>query len=122
MAHLSVNLPERVEIGAVRVNTQDGLEIVRQDNLRTVRNSRVDVEPRRWEVSLPTVNVEGDTADYDAVRSLWLDSERGLHTFNFADFIEGDTCKVRFASELTITASAGHLRHVDTFTLEECDE
>jgi hypothetical protein len=120
MGHVATRLTENIEIGAVRIENQDGLEVVTMDNLRTVRNSRVSEEPRRWEVSLPMVDIEGgDTTDYDAVRQLWRDSERGLHTFDFNCFVEDEVFKVRFASPLQITAPAGHLRQVDTFTIVE---
>lgn len=119
MAHVNSSLTRAIEIGARRIDNQNGLEVIRQDNLRTVRNSRVDVEPREWEVSLPPVDVNGDTADYDAVRQMWTDTYRGLHTFDFYDFVTGETVKVRFASPLQITAEAGHLRHIDTLTIVE---
>ena len=122
MGHIATRLTENIELGAVRVENQDGLEVVRMDNLRTVRNSRVEEEPRRWEVSLPMVNIEGgDTADYDALRQLWRDSERGLHTFDFKCFVDDEVYRVRFESALSITAPAGHIRHVDTFTIVEDD-
>lgn len=120
MGHVATRLTENVEIGAVRLENQDGLEVVRKDNLRTVRNSRVEEEPRRWEISLPLVDIEGgDTADYDAVRQLWQDSGRGLHTFDFKCFVDDEVYRVRFESALSITAPAGHLRHIDTFTIVE---
>jgi hypothetical protein len=120
MSHLATRLTENVEIGAVRVDNQDGLEVIEKDNLRTVRNSRVEQDPRRWEISIPTVDIEnGDTTDYDAVRQLWADSERGLHTFDFKCFVDDQVYQVRFESPLQITAPAGHLRHIGTFTIRE---
>lgn len=120
MGHIANRLTENIELGAVRIEGQDGLEVVRQDNLRTVRNSRVTEDPRRWEVSLPMVNIEGDdTADYDAVRQLWSDSERGLHTFDFKCFVDERVYKVRFESSLQISAPASHIRHIETFTIVE---
>jgi hypothetical protein len=117
--HLDVHLTRNIEIGAVRIEGQDGLEVVTTDGGKEVRNARASDEARRWEVSLPTVSTSGDTTDYDAVRQMWSDSERGLHSFNFHDFIEDETVKARFDSPLQITAPAGHLRHIDTFTLKE---
>lgn len=120
MGHIATRLTENIELGAVRVESQDGLEVVRMDNLRTVRNSRVTEDPRRWEISLPMVHIEdSDTEDYDAVRQLWADSERGLHTFDFKCFVDDEVYRVRFESPLQITAPAGHLRHIDTFTIVE---
>ena len=117
--HIDVHLTRNIEIGATRIENQDGLEVVRTDSLKEVRNSRVDAEPRVWEVALPTCDVDNDTADYDAVRQMWRDTERGLHSFNFYCFVDDEVCKVRFASPLQITAPAGHLRHIDTFQLRE---
>jgi hypothetical protein len=119
MAHLSTQLPTSVEIGAVRTDNQDGLEVVTTDGGKEVRNSRVEAEPRYWEVAMPPVSISGDMSDYDAVKQLWTDSERGLHTFNWFCFVDNEMCKVRFASARSITAAAGHLRHIDTFTLKE---
>lgn len=122
MGHVATRLTENIENGAARLENQDGLEVVRKDNLRTVRNSRVEQDPRRWEISLPLVDIEGgDTEDYDALRQLWRDTERGLHTFDFKCFVDDDVYRVRFESVLQITAPAGHLRHIDTFTIVEDD-
>lgn len=120
MGHVATRLTENIELGAVRIDGQDGLEVVPMDNLRTVRNSRVTEDPPRWEISLPVVNIEGDdTADYDALRQLWADTERGLHTFDFKCFVDDEVYKVRFESPIQITAPAGHIRHVETFTIVE---
>jgi hypothetical protein len=117
--HLAAQLTRNIEIGAVRVHNQDSLEIVTTDGGKEVRNLRATDEARRWEISLPTVSTSGSTTDYDSVRQMWADSERGLHTFNFYDWVEDELVKVRFDSSLQITAPAGHLRHIDTFTLKE---
>ena len=119
MAHLAVQLTENIEIGAVRILGQEGLEVITTDGLREVRNLRTDAEPRRWEISIPVVDIDGDTTDYDAVQEMWFATDRGLSTFNFRDFIADEIVKVRFESPLQITAPAGHLRHIDTFTLKE---
>jgi len=117
--HLNVSLTRNIEIGAVALHGQEGLVVVPTDGGKEVRNGRTDADARKWEIALPIVDVDQDTTDYDALRALWRDSERGLHTFNFYDFEEGDTAVVRFDSERTTTAPAGHLRHVDTFTIKE---
>lgn len=122
MSHVNEQLTRNVEIGAVRIDGQDALEIVTQDNLQEVRNSRVDVEPRQWEIAIPMCHLEDDTTVYDSVRLMWVQTERGLHSFNFYDFVENEVVKVRFASPLQITAPAGHLRHIDTFTIREVQE
>lgn len=120
MGHVATRLTENIENGALRIENQEGLEVVRMDNLRTVRNSRVEEDPVRWEISLPMVHIEGgDTVDYDALRQLWADTERGLHTFDFKCFVDDEVHKVRFESPLQISAPAGHLRHVETLTIVE---
>lgn len=120
MSHISESLTPNVEIGAVRVHGQDGLEVITTDGGKEVRNQRTSEEARRWDISIPIVDIEGgDTTDYDSVLELWADSARGLHTFNFHCFVEDADFKVRFDSPLQVTAPAGHLRHIDTFTLKE---
>lgn len=120
MAHVDTHLTDNIEIGAIRIDTQDALEVVRQDNLLSVRNSRVDQEPPRWEIAFPTVHVEGGTTDdYEAVKQMWRDTERGLHTFNFRCFVDGLVHKVRFDSEMQTLAPAGHLRKIETLTIVE---
>jgi hypothetical protein len=117
--HLNTQLTRNIEIGALRTDGQDGLEVIPTDGGKEVRNSSVSAEPRMWEVALPPCDTGNDTADYDAVRQLWKDSERGLHTFNFYCFVDDEVCKVRFASPLQIRGPAGHLRHIETFMLRE---
>jgi hypothetical protein len=119
MSHIATQLTENIEIGAVRLHGQEGLEVITTDGGREVRNLRAEDEARRWEISIPTVATDGDTTDYDAVIAMWVASERGLHTFNFRCFVDDEVVKVRFQSQLQITAPAGHLRHIDTFTLKE---
>jgi hypothetical protein len=119
MAHIASQLTPNIEIGCVRIHGQDSLEVVTTDGGKEVRNLRAEDEPRRWEVSLPTISTSGDTTDYDAVRQMWADTSRGLDTFNFYDFVDDELVKVRFETSLQITAPAGHLRHIDTFTLKE---
>jgi hypothetical protein len=117
--HLNVQLTRNIEIGAVRVENQDSLEVITTDGGKEVRNLRAEDEARQWEFSMPTVNLNDSTTDYDALRQMWTDTERGLHTFNFYDFVDEELVKVRFASPLQITAPAPDLRHIDTITLKE---
>lgn len=119
MAHLAEQLTRNIEIGAVRTHGQDSLEVVTTDGGKEVRNLRAEDEPRRYEISLPTVDTNSTTTDYDALRLMWSDTNRGLDTFNFYDFVDDELVKVRFETPLQITAPAGHLRHIDTFTLKE---
>jgi hypothetical protein len=117
--HIAAQLTRNIEIGAVRVHGQDSLEVVTTDGGKEVRNLRAEDEARRWEVSLPTCDIDNDREDYDSVRQMWSDTERGLHTFLFYCFVDEELVTVRFESPLQITAPAGHLRHIDTFTLKE---
>jgi hypothetical protein len=118
---IGTRFTENVEIGAIRIHGQDSLEVVTTDGGKEVRNLRAEDEPRRYQVSLPVVDIEGDdTADYDSVRQMWADSGRGLEPFYFYDFVDDEDVLVRFESELQITADAGHLRQINTFTLKEC--
>lgn len=117
--HLDLQFTENVEIGAQRFYPQDSLDVETQDSGFEVRNLRADDEPRQWQIALPMADIDQDTTDYDSVRSIWSDTKRGLYTFNFNCFIDDTIYRVRFASALQITAPAGHLRHIDTFTIRE---
>lgn len=118
--HLNVSLTRNIEIGAQSEDDQQSLEVTTTDGGKEVRNLRSDDEPRQWNISLPLVDTEnGDATDYDALRQLWADSDRGLHTFNFHCFVDDADFIVRFASPLRITAPAGFLRHVDDMTIRE---
>jgi hypothetical protein len=118
---IATRLTENIEIGAIRIHGQDSLEVVTTDGGKEVRNLRAEDEPRRYQVAMPTANVEGgDTTDYDSVRQIWKDSLRGLYPFYFHDFVDDEDVLVRFESAEQISAPAGHLRHIDTFTLKEC--
>lgn len=120
MSHIDVFLTRNIEIGALRIDPQDNLEVIPMDNGRTVRNSRVTVEPVRWEIAFPTVDAEGNnTSDYESVRQMWTDTERGLHTFNFTCPMDETVHKVRFASAMQVAGPAGHLRKIETLTLVE---
>lgn len=119
MGHVAEQLTENIEIGAVRIHGQDSLEVVTTDSGREVRNLRAENDPRMWEIALPVCDIDDDRADYDSVRAMWAATERGLHSFDFHCFVDEEQVKVRFASELQITAPAGHLRHIDTFTIKE---
>lgn len=117
MAHINTTFTRSIEIGATREDPQDGLEIIRTDGGRNVRNARTEREPRRYEIAGYTCN--STNADFLAMRQVWADSHRGLHTFSFYDWIAAETVKVFFATPMRITSEAGHLFHVDTITLEE---
>lgn len=120
MAHIDEQLTENIEIGARREDSMDGLEVVKTDGGQEVRNSRTEFEPRRYEIAGYTCT--SDNADFIQMRHLWRATERGLHTFSFKDWIDDEIVKVRFETPMSITSEAGHLFHVDTLTLKECDE
>lgn len=116
---LDTQFTRNIEIGALRIDGQDGLEIVTTDGGHEVRNARTEQDPRMWEIALPPCNIENDSSDYDSVRQMWKDTERGAHTFLFYDFIEDELVRVRFASPVQITAPSANLRKIETFSLRE---
>lgn len=117
--HLNLQFTQNIEIGAVRIDGQDSLEIVTTDGGQEVRNLRAEDEARRWEISLPTCDIDSDRSDFDSVRMMWRNTGKGLHSFLFHCFVDDDDARVRFDSPLQITGPAGHLRHIDTFTIKE---
>lgn len=125
MGHVAQRLTENIEIGALRIDPQEGLQIARKDSLRTVRNSRVTDEPIRWEIAFPVVHEGGDATkleeNYESVRRMWQQTERGLHTFDFKCFVDDLIHRVRFDSELQTEAPAGHLRKIGSVTIVEDD-
>ena len=120
MAHITTSFTRNIEIGARREDSMDGLEIVRTDGNKEVRNARTEFEPRRYEIAGYTCT--SDNEDFLSMRQMWRDTERGLHTFDFYDWVDEETVKVRFETPMSITSEAGHLFHVDTLTLIEVDE
>jgi hypothetical protein len=120
MAHIAEQLTRNIEIGARREDAMDGLEVTKTDGGNEVRNARTEFEPRRYEIAGYTCT--SDNADFIQMRHLWRATERGLHTFDFYDWIDEEVVKVRFETPMSITSEAGHLFHVDTLTLKECNE
>ena len=119
MAHLHMTLPSSVEIGAVK-RLEWLPEIVTTDGGNEVRNQRRSRAKVYFDCSMPTCT--RDNADYLAVIQLFHDSLGGTHSFSFVDYTDesGETVvKVRFDGELQITSPAGHLDHIDNFTLVE---
>ena len=117
MAHIHEQFTRNIEIGATREDPMDGLEVIPTVPGKTVRNAYTDAEPRRYEIAGYTCTA--DNADFISMRQMWRATERGLHTFNFYDWIDDVTVKVRFTTPMRITSDAGHLFHIDTFTIEE---
>lgn len=119
MAHLANYLPETVEIGAVKRLVWLP-EIVTTDGGKEVRNQRQSRAKVYFDCSMPTCT--RSNADYLAVLQLFEDTLGGVHSFNLRDWTDetGETVyKVRFDGEVQITSPAGHLDHIDTFTLVE---
>jgi hypothetical protein len=120
MAHLHITLPNSaVEIGAVKRLVWIP-EIVTTDGGNEVRNQRQSRPKRYYDISVPTA--VRDNEAYLTVLQLFEDSLGGNDTFQITDWTDetsGTVVKVRFDGELQITSPAGHLDHIDTFTLVE---
>jgi uncharacterized protein (TIGR02217 family) len=119
--HLNVSLPTRIEVGAVRREEWDN-EVVRTDGGQEVRNTRWSAPLRSYDISMPVTSTAGDLSDFNSVKQIWSDTEGGTHTFWFNDWVDSEQVKVRFSTPLQITSDAGHLRHIDQFTLQEVRE
>jgi hypothetical protein len=120
MAHLHITLPNSaVEIGAVKRLVWLP-EIIPTDGGREVRNQRQSRPKRYYDISVPTATRDNEA--YLTVLQLFDDSLGGNDTFQITDWTDetaGTVVKVRFDGELQITSPAGHLDHIDTFTLVE---
>jgi hypothetical protein len=120
---LHITLPNSaVEIGAVKRLVWLP-EIVTTDSGTEVRNQRQSRAKRYYDISVPTSTRDGSA--YQTVLQLFEDSLGGADAFWITDWADesGETLvKVRFDGELSITSPAGHLDHIDTFTLVEVFE
>lgn len=117
MADLMSTLPEEIEIGAVK-RTNWNTEVITTDGGREVRNALWDEPLVTYECSIPTSTRDG--AVYQAVVALYEEAMGKLFTFGFVDWTDetgSTTVTVRFDSDLQITGVAGHIDHIDTFTL-----
>jgi hypothetical protein len=114
--HLATQLTENHELNAVRIIERD-FEVVRTDGGNEVRNTRWETPLRRFEVA--GYHCNDDNADFLSIQEMWEDTEGGVHTFMFRDFVADELVKVRFDGGLQITAPAPHIRKIDTFTLQE---
>lgn len=117
--HIDASLPTGIENGARRVYQWDK-EIVKTDGGQEVRNSRWASPLRSWEIAFNNAKI--DSADHAAVEQMWIDTEGGVHTFNFTDERSGETVKVRFDTDLAFTNTVGPFHHLDTFTIQEVRE
>lgn len=118
--HLDSQLTRQVEIGAVR-RQEWAIEVIRTDGGQEVRNSRWSEPLRAYDVALPScTQTSRDT--FDAVMQMWTDTNGGTDSFWFYDWVDDELVKVRFDSAPQVTSDAGHLLHMDTFTLQEVRE
>ena len=115
--HLGLQITRNIEIGCVR-RTEWDVEIVKTAGGNEVRNARWSEPLRAYDVALPTCS-QDDRATFDEVMDLWIESEGGAHTFDIYDWVDDELVKVRFDSPPQVTSEAGHLLHMDTFTLQE---
>jgi uncharacterized protein (TIGR02217 family) len=119
MAELAIELPNSIEIGATK-RLEWIPEIVTSDGGKEVRNQRTSRAKRYYDIAFPTCT--RDNAAYLAVLQLFEESMGGNDSFWITDWTDesGETkVKVRFDGELQISSPAGHLDHIDTFTLVE---
>lgn len=116
MTHLARALPQEIALGPVS-RADWGIEVIETDGGHEVRNARWSSPLRTFEVSFPPSLRDG--AVYNEVKDLFDESMGGLHSFNFEDWTEDRTLKVRFDSPLEIIGEAMHLDRIATFTLKE---
>lgn len=114
---LDSQLTRNVEIGAVRRQEWE-VEIVRTDGGNEVRNARWSEPLRAYDISLPTCT-QVERSVFDSVMQMWTDTSGGADTFLFYDWVDDELVRVRFDSPPNVTSEAGHLLHMDTFTLQE---
>jgi uncharacterized protein (TIGR02217 family) len=95
MAHIATRLSDHVEIGAVRVDSDD-IEIVTTDGGNEVRNARVSQSLLRFEISFPTS--ERDDAVFLEVRNAYRATRGGLHSFKFKDWSDYQATDEQFGT------------------------
>lgn len=101
MTHLSSTLPSKVEIGAQR-RLDYNTEIVTMDSGTEVRNNRWSEPLRVWDVAFP-IAVRATDPVYAAVMALYTEAQGNLHSFDFKDWVTGETFAVRFDGPLSNT-------------------
>ena len=120
MSEIAITLPNSaVEIGAVKRLVWLP-EIVTTDGGKEVRNQRQSRYKRYYDVAVPTATRDNEA--YLLVIQAFEDTLGGTLPFQIIDWTDetGETVvKVRFDGELQISSPAGHLDHIDTFTLVE---
>lgn len=115
--HLWLSLPQKMEIGAVRADDW-AADVVETDGGYDVRNTPWSTPLRQYHLALPIK--AADDADFVALRAMWSNALGQVHSFNFTDWIDGDTVRVRFDGGLQFTTPKRmQLHHTDTFTLKQ---
>ncbi len=117
--HVGKALTQNIEIGCVRRAAWEK-EVITTVGGREVRNNLWSSQRRSYELSLPACL--RDAEDYQSLLEIWELTEGGNHTFDFTDWTDETTLKVRFDSDLQSTGLATHLEHVDTLTIIEVKE
>ncbi len=115
--HLWLSLPQKLEIGASRKDSWKA-EIEPTDGGYEVRNTPWSSPLREYTLALPSKSV--DDPDLVAVRDMWRNALGSVHTFNFTDWIDGDTVRVRFDGDLQMTTPKRLPKHhLDSYALLE---
>lgn len=115
MTHLSATLPDRIELGAERVDDWF-TDIVSTDGGNEYRTARWEESLRSYHVSAPKMRLTDP--DYISMVALYEAAGGNLHTFNFTDWTDDDTVVVRFDGPLEIIGVTPEIMHV-SFTLIE---
>ena len=95
-------------------------QVVETDGGGEVRNARWAAPLRTYEISFPTA--QRNDPIYRAVLALYAAAQGGLHSFNFAEWVDetaSTIVPVRFDSALSITGIDRRLDHIETLTLKE---
>lgn len=119
MTHFTDRLPTAIEVGAVRHLTYS-TDVVTTDGGNEVRNARWETPLKRYELTIPVS--KRSSSDYQQIISLYNMTLGGLHTFEFAEWLDethSTIVTVRFDGELSITGVDRNLDHIETFTLVE---
>jgi hypothetical protein len=93
-------------------------EVESTDGGYEVRNTRWSGPLSGFDVSLPVK--AADDPDFVAVRAMWRSARGKVDSFNFTDWVDEQTYRVRFDTGLQFTTPRRMpMHHTDTFTLKE---
>jgi uncharacterized protein (TIGR02217 family) len=84
MTHIAFRLSDHVEIGAVRRDLDDGLEVIPLAGGGEVRNDEWAQPLLAFDISFPTSERDDDV--FLEVRNAYRATRRGLHSFKFKDW------------------------------------